>query len=95
MVSKDRTQFSLLSKNNFHVCNNNQLQFCNPESAFYQTNVNKLCVLALFMKNREDIKELCKQTVILNERLPKAEYLTAGIWIITTNKQLVFTVSCH
>ena len=95
MISQDRTKFSLLSKNNFHVCNNNHMQFCDPESAFYQTNLHRLCVMALFMQVKDDIKQLCKQTVILNVRLPKAKYLSNGIWIIITNQHLVFTVSCH
>ena len=38
LVSKDRTKFSLLSENSYHVCNSDHMQFCDPETAFYQTN---------------------------------------------------------
>ena len=49
MISKDKTKFSLLSESTFQMCNSYQFQFCNPETAFYQTNVNKFCIIALFM----------------------------------------------
>ena len=95
LVSKDRTKFSLLSENSYHVCNSDHMQFCDPETAFYQTNLNKLCVMALFMQARDDIKQLCKQTVILNQKLPMIKYLSSGVWIVMTNTNLKFTVSCQ
>lgn len=70
MVSEDRKKFSLLSENNYQLCNGYHYQFCNPETAFYQTYINKFCVMALFMKNQDDIKTLCKQSVVLNKNLP-------------------------
>ena len=59
MVSKDKETFSLLSESTFQMCNSYQFlsfQFCNPEAAFYQTNINKFCVIALFRQNAHDIK---------------------------------------
>ena len=49
--------------------------------------MNKFCVMALCMKNEDDIKRFCKQTVILNVNLPFAKYLS--------NKVLHFTISCR
>ena len=43
MVSKD---FLLLSESTYHLCNNYHYQFCNPETAFYQSNVNQFCIMA-------------------------------------------------
>ena len=40
MVSKHKTKFSLLSENTYQLCNGYRYQFCNPETAFYQTNIN-------------------------------------------------------
>ena len=70
MVSDHSTKFSLLSENNYQLCNGYHYQFCNPETAFYQINMNIFCVMALFMKNEADIKTLCKQSVVLNQKLP-------------------------
>ena len=64
LVSKDKAKFSFLTETMYHVCNSKHLQFCNPETAFYQTNVNKYCVVALFMQDVHDINTFCKQMVV-------------------------------
>ena len=95
MISRDKTKFSLLSESTFQMCNGYHFQFCNPETAFYQTNVNKFCVIALFMQNIRDIRTLCKQMIVLNEKLPSTRYLSYGTWIVVTNKPLTFTLNCQ
>lgn len=95
MVSKDRSKFSLLSENTYQMCNTYHLQYCNPETAYYQTNLNKFCVMALFTQNKHEIKTLCKQMIILDQVLPTTKYLFAGVWIIVTDKPLMFTVNCQ
>ena len=65
MVSKDKSKFSLLSENTFQIYNSYHFRFCNPETAFYQANINKFCVVALFMQNQRNIKEFCKQIIVL------------------------------
>ena len=54
MVSKERVKFSLLSENTDHLCYSYHYQFCNPETAFYQSNVNQFCIMALYMQNVHD-----------------------------------------
>lgn len=95
MVSKDKSKFTLLSERTFQMCNSNHFQFCSPETAFYQTNINEFCVIALFMKNVHDIKTFCKQVVVLGEILPTTKYLSHGVWIIISNKPLTFTLNCQ
>lgn len=77
------------------MCNNYHFQFCNPERAFYQTNINKFCVFALFMQNTQVIKRLCKQMVVLDETLPATKYLLYGTWVVVTSKTLTFTLNCQ
>ena len=77
------------------MCNSNHMQFCDPETAFYQINLNKLCIMALFMQARDDMKQLCKQTVILNQKLPMTKCLSSGIWIVMANTDLKFTDGCQ
>ena len=74
---------------------NVSLSVCNPETAFYQTNVNKFCVIALFRQNAHDIKTFCKQMVVLDQKLPTTKYLSYGIWIVVTDKPLTFTLNCQ
>ena len=95
MISKDKAKFSLLSESAFQMCNSYHFQFCNPETAFYQTNVNKFCVIALFRQNAHDIKTFCKQMVVLDQNLPTTKYLSYGIWIVVTDKPLTFTLNCQ
>ena len=50
--------------------------------------------MALFMENTHDLKALCKMQVVF-ETLPITRHLTHGIWIVTTDKPLTFTVTCR
>ena len=95
MISKDKTKFSLLSESTFQMCNSYHFQFCNPETALYQTNVNKFYIIALFTQNTRGIKTLCKQMIDLKEKLSTTQYLSYGTWIIVTNKPLTFTLNCQ
>ena len=95
MVSKNREEYALLSDIDYYMCNKHKLPFCNPKAVFYPTNINQLCIMALFMKIETGIKRFCKQTVVLNQRLPFAKYLSSGIWLVVTNENLKFTVSCQ
>ena len=95
MVSKDRAKFSLLSESTYHLCNSCHYKFCNPETAFYQSNVNQFCIMALYMQNAHDINKFCKQMVVLNQKLPFTRYLSFGLWVIVTDVPLTFTVNCR
>ena len=95
MISKDKAKFSLLSESAFQMCNSYHFQFCNPETALCQTNVNTFCVIALFRQNAHDIKTFCKQMVVLDQKLPTTQYLSYGIWIVVTDKPLTFTFNCQ
>ena len=55
MVSKNREEYALLSDIDYYMCNKHKLPFCNPKAVFYPTNMNKLCIMALFMKIETDI----------------------------------------
>ena len=44
LISRDRAKFSLLSESAIQMCNSYHFQFCNPETAFYQTNINTFFV---------------------------------------------------
>ena len=87
VVKYAEAKFSLLSESTFQMCNSYHFQFCNPETASYQTNVNKFCVIALFRQNAHDIKTFCKQMVVLDQKLPTTKYLSYGIWIVVTDKR--------
>lgn len=95
LVSEDKTKFSLLSENSFQMCNIYNFQFCNPKTAFYQTKMNKFCIISLYMQNLHDIKAFCKQMVVLDQKLPITKYLSNVVWIVVTNMPLTFTINCQ
>ena len=74
------------------MCNSFHYMFYNPETAFYQANLNRFCVVALLMQNQHDIKEFCKQMVVLDQKLTSISY---GLWIVVTNVPLTFTINCQ
>ena len=63
MINKERTKYALLSSNDFDACNNRYMPFCNPKSPIYQINLSKSCIIALFLKNVENVGKYCKSTV--------------------------------
>ena len=69
IINEDRTKYILLSEKDYYSCNNRYMQFCNPKSPIYQTNLSKSCVIALFLKNEENVQHNCKSMVYLNSRL--------------------------
>ena len=75
------------------MCNSDNFQFCNHETAFYQTNMNKVCIIALYMQNLHDIKTFCKQMAVLDQKLPITKYLSSGVWIVLINMPLTFTIN--
>ena len=71
------------------------MPFCNPKSPIYQINLSKSCAIALFLKKKENIQRDCKSMVYLNARLPIAEYVHSGVWIIATSDVMKFTIVCQ
>ena len=95
MISTDRTKYALLSHEEYSSCNNRYMTFCDPKSTIYQTNLKRTCILSLFLKHGENIKQYCKSVVSLDSELPNAKYIHSGIWIIATQKTMKFRVVCR
>lgn len=95
MINADRTKYALLSSTEYRACNNRYIHFCNPKSAIYPVNLSKSCVIALFLRHTENIKQNCKSIVYFDSRLPTAQYIHSGIWVVATYKMLKFTIVCE
>ena len=72
MINSDWTRYALLTNNEFSICNNKFMSFCNPKRAIYQINLSKACVIALFLKHKENSKQYCRSTVYFDTVLPIA-----------------------
>ena len=94
-VNADKTKYVILSDNEVQKCANPSVTFCGIKSVVYTINLSKLCVTAMFMKNEHNVNMQCQTIVRPNYMLPLANYLSNGVWIITTQKDLMFSVVCQ
>ena len=95
MINKERTKYALLSSNEFDACNNRYMPFCNPKSPIYQINLSKSCIIALFLKNLENVGKYCKSTVYFDSQLPVAEYIHSCVWVLAMYETMKFTIVCQ
>ena len=87
-VNIKRTQYMLLSDTNFLQCAAPRTSFCALRKPSFPSHDSQRCVTALFLKDVERIKNLCKTIVTLNNKLPIA------LWVVITVEPIVFTVMC-
>ena len=60
----------------------------------FPINLSKLCLVALLMKNKDNVKAYCQTEVIPTSHLPKANYVFDYIWIIAMQAELSFSIAC-
>lgn len=94
MISKSRTSFAFLDYETAKHCKNPFVSYCDPKLAFMKTSLIETCITSLFLKLDNVKQRLCKSYVSVGQ-LPAAKYLSSGIWVISTNKPLTFTVNCR
>lgn len=94
-VNAERTKYVTLTDIEIQKCTNPSITYCSIRSAVYPINLSKLCVVALFMRNEDNVNRHCQTIVKLNSMLPLANYLSNGVWIIITLKDLMFSVVCQ
>ena len=94
-IDKARTKYALLSENDILGCHMSKEGFCKFIHPFYPTNVNKYCVIALFLSEEKLIKERCNVKVKMKSILPMADLIRTGLWVITLRKKLTFTITCE
>lgn len=93
-VDKKRTRFALLDERDLVECTKPSLGFCSIKSPMYPINLNKFCVVALFMKDSRGIRLTCQSQVMLDSILPMAQYLAEGVWAVSTNAPFRLNVVC-
>jgi hypothetical protein len=85
----------IIGKNELLKCSQPIMGFCFVKSPIYETNLSKLCVIALFLQNEENIRKYCKIIVKLKTILPLANYISSGKWIISTRSRINLAVYCE
>ena len=93
-IDKARTKYSLLTKDQSKHCMSNKFDVCKVITPLYPANINKFCVMALFLSNREIIKSHCNIIIKMNGILPVAKYIHKGIWAVALQETLSFAINC-
>ena len=93
-INPERTKYIILEADELVHCSTQLLEYCNVKSSFFPVNLSKLCIVALFMKNKDNVKAYCQTEVIPNSLLPKATYVFDGIWIFAMQAELSFSIVC-
>ena len=91
-INAERTKYTVLGSGEANKCVSKLVTFCDVKNSVYPINLSRLCIVALFMKNEESIRENCNLVVKPNARLPIAVCVTDGLWIIATQKRQRFTI---
>ena len=94
-INLQRTKYVLLSKTHLKECTNPRLGVCNMKLPIYPVNLSNKCIVALFLNSRGKITEFCHKTVMPNSYVPQAIYIADGLWVIISQKELRFSVTCQ
>ncbi|MEW8543129.1 MAG: hypothetical protein AB2693_06300, partial [Candidatus Thiodiazotropha sp.] len=94
-INLQRTKYVLLTDSHLKACTNPRLGVCNMKLPIYPVNLSNKCIVALFLNSRGKITEFCHKTVMPNSYVPQAIYIADGLWIIISQKELRFSVTCQ
>lgn len=93
-INMDRTKYHILSEVGLQECSNPFKGFCQFTSPIYPILGHSHCITSLFIRNDRMIEVNCKAYVLTGITLPQALYLGTGAWAISTNKPLMFAITC-
>ena len=94
LINKNRSRYTPLNHYEMFTCSNRVTRYCSPENAILPVNLNRLCIMALFLKDDKNVDKYCRKIVLPNALLPMGTYLDQGLWVIGTKEKLDFAVVC-
>ena len=94
-INRQRTRYTLLDSTGLSRCNSKIMHFCDIKNSIYPISRSKSCVLALFLKDKENIGERCVPIIRQTVQLLMARYITQGLWVISTQELQRFNVICQ
>ena len=90
-INSERTQYILMNENEVQLCKESGMQICNIKSPIRNSNVGQNCVMSNFNQDKQKVKQHCNAW-IHRTVLPTAFYLENEVYLVVTNKQIVFHV---
>jgi len=92
-ISRNRAEYVVLDSNERIFCLVNP--FCDIRSPVYNIPHAETCITALFEKDVDKVKRICKTQIVGNEYLPHAYQLFDDQWLFTTNEPLTADKRCN
>ena len=83
-INLAQMKYVLLTPIEQEYCTSTLWHYCDVRSPVYSMTSRKLCTVAPFMKDTENVKNYCKTKVVLYFVLPRAYHIIDGLWFITT-----------
>ena len=94
MISEDRRKYVLLTDHEFEMCSNTDINFCTHKQALYTTSFSKSCIITLISADKTKIRNICSKSVSNHKDLTIVQYLSAGVWILISNRPHDVTIVC-
>ena len=91
-VNLAQMKYVLLTATEQEHCTSSLWHYCDVTTPVYSMISSKLCTLALFIKDRENVQNYCKTKLEPNSILPKVYHVTDGLWFRATLNTVTFTV---
>ena len=92
-ISESNQHFALLSDQDYYKCSDNYNHYCSFASPLYLAHHHESCVMALYRKANNEIKQFC-QVQFSKHITSKAVYLGKGLWTILVTKPENLKITC-
>ena len=92
-ISESNQHFALLSDQDYYNCSSNYNHYCSFASFLYLANHHESCIMALYRKSNNEIKQFC-QIQFSKHVTSKAVYLGKGLWTILVTKLENLKITC-
>ena len=93
-VNLAEMNYVLLNDREQEHCISPLRHYCDIRSPVYSIAPSKLCIIALFLKDKERMMKHCDSVVRPSSILPKASHIADGLWLVAAQQILTFAVLC-
>ena len=83
-VNVAEMKYVLLDDREQEHCISPLRHYCVIRSPIYSIAPSKLCITALFLKDKERMMKTCDSVVRPNSILPKTSHIVHGLWFVAT-----------
>ena len=93
-VNIERSRYMILRYEDIQQCLTQSLTFCELRLPIYPINLSRLCIVSIFMNEKEGVDKYCQMVVRVNQLLLHSSYIADGFYAIATNKPIQLTQAC-